>query len=90
MCEGFQSAPAPASAPLLQPLTATLRKVAASRRPAGAPGTAGRAVNRAAVQAALKRIAGYVEEPGSDDGGSNPFVLSSSDEEGEEDCVVDR
>jgi hypothetical protein len=64
--------------------------MAASRKPAGAPGTASRATNRAAAQAALKRIAGYVEEPGSDGEGANPFVLSSSEGEGEEDGVVDR
>ncbi|KAL4854466.1 hypothetical protein ACK3TF_004820 [Chlorella vulgaris] len=74
-----------------KPLTATLRKMAASRsKPAGTPGGGGRGTNRAGMQLALKRIAGYAEEPSSDGEGPNPFVLSSSEGEDLEDGVVDR
>jgi hypothetical protein len=65
--------------------------MAASRsKPAGTPGGGGRGTNRAGMQLALKRIAGYAEEPSSDGEGPNPFVLSSSEGEDLEDGVVDR
>ncbi|EFN52866.1 hypothetical protein CHLNCDRAFT_138354 [Chlorella variabilis] len=72
-----------------KPLTASLRKMTASRggKAAGTPG-AGR--GRGAASLALKRIVGYVEEPGSGDDAGNPFVLSSSEDEVEEEGVVDR
>lgn len=55
-----------------------------------AAGTPGAGRGRGAASLALKRIVGYVEEPGSGDDAGNPFVLSSSEDEVEEEGVVDR
>ena len=66
----------PLPSPALQPLTAALRKQLGARSP-GAGSSGG---------AALMRVVGYVEDPGSSgDEGSNPFDLAgSSDDELEE------